>query len=177
MDLSVDVTCILLYVEAVRLARRRGTHQQLASTILVAVKRLRVLRELEMPHLLLLDTLSVAGEVRHQVLDLLDLCFGVSVNDLSQVLHETEVSTHGVGQTGQLAELRDQSHLVACAAILVYQQRLVASLDLLIVAGLVVLPVRCLDAILVEGRLRRLGKVDAVNAVGLLVVPGNHRAA
>lgn len=177
MDLSVDVTCILLYVEAVRLARRRGTHQQLASTILEAVKRLRVLRELEVPHLLLLDTLSVAGEVRHQVLDLLDLCFGVSVNDLSQVLHETEVSTHGVGQTGQLAKLRDQSHLVACAAILVNQQRLVASLDLLVVAGLVVLPVRCLDAVLVEGRLRRLGKVDAVDAVGLLVVPGNHRAA
>jgi hypothetical protein len=46
LDLSVDVTCILLYVEAVGLARRRGTHQQLASTILEAVKRLRVLREL-----------------------------------------------------------------------------------------------------------------------------------
>ena len=106
-----------------------------------------------MPHLLLLNTLSITGEVSHQVLDLLDLCFGVSVHDLGQVLHETEVSTHGVSQTGQLAELRDQSHLDACAAVLVNQKRLVASLDLLVVAGLIVLLVRCLDAILVEGRL------------------------
>lgn len=177
LDLAVDVTCILLNVEAVGLSRRCGTHEQLASVILKAIKGLRVLRELEVPHLLFFNTLSIAGEVRHQVLDLLDLCFGVSVNDLGQVLHETEVSTHGVGQTGQLAELRDQSHLDACAAVLVDQKRLVASLDLLVVAGLIVLLVRCLDAILVEGRLRRLGKVDAVDAVSLLVVAGDHCAA
>jgi len=76
------------------------------------------------------------------------------VNDLGQVLHETEVGTHGVGQAGQLAELRNQSHLVACAAVLVNQQRLVNNLDLLIVAGLVVLSVRSLDTVLVEGGLR-----------------------
>jgi len=177
LDLAVDVTCILLNVEAVGLARRCGTHQQFASVILEAIKRLRVLRKLEVPHLLLLNALSIASEVRHQVLDLLDLCFGVSVNDLGQVLHETEVSTHGVGQTGQLAELRNQSYLVACAAVLVNEKRLVTGLDLLVIAGLVVLLIRCLDAVLVKGRLRRLGKVDAVNAVGFLVVAGNHCAA
>jgi len=53
-----------------------------------------------------------------------------------------------------LAELRDQSHFVACAAVLVNQQRLVNYLEFLVVAGLVVLSVRSLDAVLVKGGLR-----------------------
>jgi len=52
-----------------------------------------------MPHLLLFNTLSILREVVHKVLDLLDLSLSICVNNLCQVLHETEVSTHSICQT------------------------------------------------------------------------------
>jgi len=83
------------------------------------LKLLGVLLELHMPLLLLLNALLVSPEHLKQILDLFDLCFGISMNNLGEVLHEAEVSSHGVGQASQLAQLWDERHLVTSFAIFV----------------------------------------------------------
>ena len=47
----------------------------------------------------------------HQVLDLLDFSLSIRVNDLRHILHKSEVSTHGISQTGNLTQLWDQGDL------------------------------------------------------------------
>lgn len=56
-----------------------------------------------MPQLLLLYTLGVGAKVSHQVFYFLDFSLSVSVHDLSHVLHKSEVSSHGVSESSQLA--------------------------------------------------------------------------
>ena len=40
-----------------------------------------------------------------EILALLDLLVSVGVNDLGKILHQPEVSAHGIRQTDELAEL------------------------------------------------------------------------
>lgn len=138
--------------------------------ILEALEFLRVLVELQVPERLLLLTLLVGLEVVHQVLDLLDLRFSISVDDLGKILHETEVSTHGVGKPCQLAQFRDESDLVTCSAVLVDQEGLVGVSNGLVVLGLVVLTVAGLSALFIKAGLGTLSKVNTVDLVRLLIV-------
>ena len=146
-----------------------------AWSVLEALQLLRVLVELQVPQLLLLDAFGVRLEVLHQVLDLLNLGISVGVHDLGQILHEAEVGAHGISQAGQLAELGDQSDFVPRASVLVDQQWLVHVADVLVVASAVVLLVAGGSPVLVEGCCWTLRKVDPVNLVGLLVVARDHR--
>ena len=123
-----------------------------------------------MPQLLLLLALRVLLEVVHQVLDLLDLCIGISVDNLGKVFHETEIRSHGISKSSQLTELGNEGNLVSSASILVDVQRLIAVVDVFVVASLVVLSVACLSSVLVKGSLGTLSKVYTVNLVRLLVV-------
>ena len=142
--------------------------------VLIAREFLRVLIELQVPQLLLLLALRVLLEVLHKVLDLLNLRIGVGVQDLSKVFHQMEVCSHGISQSCQLAELRNQSDFVSSASVLVDEEWLVLILDGLIVAGLVILHVAGRSTILVEGGSWTLTKVYPVDLVGLLVVPCDH---
>lgn len=177
LNLAIQVASIRLNVDGLWSATRAGSHLELARSVLESSELLRSLVELEVPKLLLLDTLRVRLEVVHQVLDLLDLGIGVCVHDLGQVLHEAEVSAHGISQARQLAQLRNEGNLITRAAVLVDEQRLIHVVDVLVVASLVVLLVARRSPVLVEGSAGTLRKVDPVNLVGLLVVPGHHRAS
>jgi len=126
------------------------------------------------PELLFLDTFGIGGEVSHQILDFIALLLSIGVNDFGEVSHQPEVRAHRVGQTSELTKLRDQSDLVASAAIFIDEQRLIGFLDFFVVAGLVVRDVTGHLSLLVEFSQRRLGKVDAVDLVGLLVVPSDN---
>jgi hypothetical protein len=130
-----------------------------------------------MPQALLFDTLRVSLEVVHQVFDLLELGVGIGMQDLGQVFHQAEIGTHGVSQAGQLTELRDESHLITCASVLVDQQRLVHVADAFVVASTIVLLVAGGSPVLVESGCWTLRKVDPINFVGLLVVARDHRRA
>ena len=90
--------------------------------------------------------------------------------NLSEILHETEVCTHGVSESSQLTKFRDESDFVSCSPVFVNQQRLIWLIDALIVSSLVVLTVACLSALFVETCLRTLGKVNTVDLVCLLIV-------
>jgi hypothetical protein len=173
LDLAVDFTCALLNVEGVRSSTGVGPHEEIAGVVLEALEFLRVLIKLQMPERLLLLALLVGLEVVHEVLDLLDLGFSIGMDDLGEILHETEVCTHRVSQSCQLAQFRDESDLSTCPSVLVDQQGLVGVLDVLVVLRLVVLTVAGLGALLVEAGLRTLSKVNAVDLVRLLIVLGD----
>lgn len=121
LDLPVDLTRTLLYVKAHVSASIVCTHHEIASVVLEALQLLRVLIELQVPQLLLLLALFICLEVVHQVLDLFDLGLSIGMHNLGQILHQSEISTHGVSQTCELAEFGDQSYLLACAAVLIDQ--------------------------------------------------------
>jgi len=72
-----------------------------------------------MPGLLLLLAFLVLSESAEQILALLNLSIGIGVDNLCQVLHESEVCTHLVGQSSHLAQLRNQSNLVTGLAVFV----------------------------------------------------------
>ena len=96
LDLAVEVTSIRLNVDGLGSTGAPRTHLESPRCVLKARKLLRIVVELQVPHLLLLDTLLVALEVRHEVLDLLDLGVSVRVDDLGQVLHQAEIGTHRI---------------------------------------------------------------------------------
>lgn len=102
MDFPVDLSCVLLNVEGGWVAAGACPHEEISSLILEAIEFRWVLVELQMPELLFLHTLRVLLEVSHEVLDFLNLRFGIGVQDLSQVLHEVEVGSHRVSQSCQL---------------------------------------------------------------------------
>lgn len=129
-----------------------------------------------MPSLLLLLALLVLGEGGEKVLALLDFLLRVGVDDLGEILHESEVGTHGVSEPGELAELWDQSDFISSLPVLVDEERLVRIGDVLIVPGLVVLSVAHLSAVLVEGRGRAHAEVDSLNTVCFLVVASDDSA-
>jgi len=71
------------------------------------------------PLLLLLNAFLISLEHLEQILDLFDLCLGIRVDDLSKILHESEVSPHRVSQSSELAQLWNESDLISSLAIFV----------------------------------------------------------
>jgi len=127
--------------------------------------------------LLLLLALLVLGESAEEILAFLDLPVGVSVHDLGKIFHQSEVSSHGVGETSELAELGNESNLVSSLPVLVDKERLIWIRDGLVVPGLVVVLVADLGSLLVKGGLWRHSKVDSLDSVSLLVVLGDNGAS
>ena len=123
-----------------------------------------------MPLLLLLLAFFILGESSKQVLAFIDFLVSISVHDLGEILHQLEVSSHGVSETSELAELRDEGNLVTSLPVLVDEERLVWISDALIVPGLVVVLVAHLGSLLVKGGRWRHAEVDSLDSVGLLVV-------
>lgn len=174
LDLAVQITSVRLDVDRCRSAGCTCSHLELASSVLEATQRLWHIVDLHVPQLLLLDALDVCLEVCHQVLDLFDLGIGVRVHDHSEVLHQAEVSAHGVSQARQLTELWDESDLIPSASVLVDEQWLVHVADGFVVASAVVLLVRCGSPVLVERCRWTLREVDPIDTIGLLVVARDH---
>lgn len=150
LSLAIKLSGALLDVELVWCSRTGRTHHEVASIVLVSTELRRDVLELDVPSLGLLFAFLVLGERLEQMLALLDLLLGVAVNNLGEVLHEPEVSSHLIGQTCELTELRNKSHFVASLPVLVDEERLIDVSDGLVVPGLVVLHVANLSAIAVE---------------------------
>lgn len=130
-----------------------------------------------MPELLLLNTLRIRLEVAHEVLDLFDLGIGIGVHDLSQIFHQAEIGSHSISQTSQLTELRKEGNLITSASVFVNQERLIHVIDVLVVAGLVVLTVGGRSPILVESGGWTLTEVNSIDFVSLLIVASDHSAS
>lgn len=124
-----------------------------------------------MPLLLLLLALFVFGESCKKILALFDLPVSISVHDLGKILHQPEVSPHGISKTCKLAQFWDQSHLVSSLPILVDKERLIWVRNGLVVPGLVVVLIAHLGSLLVESSCWRHSKIDSLDSVGLLIVP------
>lgn len=110
----------------------------------------------------------------HQVLDLLDLGIGVRVHNHSEVLHQAEISAHGVSQARQLTELWDEGNLIPSASILVDEQWLVHVADVFVIASAVVLLIGSGSPLLIECCRWTLREVDPIDTIGLLIVARNH---
>lgn len=139
LDLSVDLSGAGFDVKCVPLSAALGTHDHVACLVLEALKLSRVVNELEMPQLLLLEALGVGVEYLQQVLAFANLSVGVCVHNLSEVFHQSEVSSHRVGEPRDLAKLWNERDLDSSLSVLVDEQRLVRLVDVLIVPCLVVL--------------------------------------
>lgn len=151
LNLAIQVSSIRLDVDRCRSATSAGSHLELAGCVLEAAQRAWHIVDLHVPQLLLLDALGVCLEVIHQVLDLLDLGVGIRVHDHCKVLHQAEISAHGISQARQLTELGDESDLISRASVLVDEQGLIHVADVLIVARTIVLLVRSGSPVFVEG--------------------------
>lgn len=123
-----------------------------------------------MPLLLFLFALLILGESGEEILAFLDFLVSVGVNDLSKILHESEVRSHLVSESSQLAELWDQGNLITSLSVLVDQEWLVWIRDGLIVLGLVVLSITHLSSLLVESSLRAESEVNSINLISFLIV-------
>lgn len=176
LDLAVQLTGALLDIESVWSSACGGPHHEITSVVLVAGNLSWSVTELKVPGLLLLLALLVLGKRGEEILALRGLLLGVGVDDLGQILHESEVGTHSVRQASQLTELGDQCDLIPCLPVLVDKERLVWIGDVLVVPCLVVLLIADLSAVLVEGRARAHAEVDALHSVRLLVVPSKKRS-
>lgn len=139
LNLAVDVPGRLLYVERVALSTALSTHDHLAGRVLEALELCGVVLELEMPQLLLLLAFGVGVEHLKQPTTLCNLAVSIGVHNLSEVLHEAEIGSHGICEPSHLAQLWQKCNLSPSLAVLVDEQRLVGLADFLIVAGLVVL--------------------------------------
>lgn len=170
LDLSIKLTSAPLNVERVWSSAACSTHNQVSSFILHASEFGWDIHEFQVPLLLLLPALLISCECGEEVLAFLHLLVGVSVHDLSQILHEPKVSTHCVSKTSELAELWDQRDLIASLPILVDEERLVWVGDVLIVSGLIVFFIADLGSLLVEGGIWAHAVVNPLDAVGLLIV-------
>ena len=96
LDLTIYLTSIALDVECVERTTVGSSHDQISSIVLVTLKLSRILIEFEMPLLLLFYALLIRCESGEKVFALLDLSVSICVDNLSQVLHQPEVGTHGV---------------------------------------------------------------------------------
>jgi len=127
-----------------------------------------------MPSLLLFLALLVLGESLEQIFALRKLFVSVGVHDHGQILHESEVGSHGIRKPRQLTELRDQSDLISSLPVLVDEKRLVRIRDVFIVPGLVVLGIAHLGSVLVERGRWAHAEVNSLDFVSLLVVASDH---
>lgn len=139
LDLAVNISSRGLYIERVTVATAFGSHNHLAGLILEALELSRVVLEPQVPKLLFLLALGVGVEDLKQITTLIDLTVSIGVDDLGQVFHEAEVGSHGICESSNLAEFRNQGDLSTCPSVLMDQERLVWLSDVLIVPGLVVL--------------------------------------
>jgi hypothetical protein len=98
LDLTINFTSTLFNVEAVRGTTCVWTHQEFTGLVLETLEFLGVLIKLQVPKLLFLNTLFISLEVIHQVLDLLNFGFSISVDDLGKILHQSEICTHSISQ-------------------------------------------------------------------------------
>jgi len=170
LNLTVQVTSTCLDVERVWSSAGSSTHHELSGFVLPARDLCWCVFELQVPCLLLLLALFVFGESGEEVLAFGDFPVSVGVDDSSQVLHEAEVSSHGICQTSELTQLGDECHLITSLSVLVDEKRLVWILDVFIVPSLVVLRVAHLSTLLVESRCWTHAEVNTFHAIRLLVV-------
>jgi hypothetical protein len=119
LDLPVDFSGAALNVERVPLPTALGAHDHVAGLVLESLQRRGILLELQVPEFLLFLTLGIGLENLEEVLALANLPVRVRVDDLSQVLHQAEVSSHRVSQASHLAKLRDEGNLNASLSVLV----------------------------------------------------------
>lgn len=150
LSLPVELSGCLVNVDFVGSTRTGRTHDKVTGFIVVASELCGDLLEANMPSLGLLFALLVLGERSEEILALLHFLLSVGVNDLGEVLHEPEVSSHLIGQSCELTELRNESNFVTSLAVLVDEERLVDISDRLVVPGFVVFLVANLSAILIE---------------------------
>ena len=150
LDLAVNVSHTLLDVERVWSSTGRCAHDKVSSFILETLYLSGLVLELEMPLLLFFLAFLVLCESGEEVLALLHLLVRVGMDDTGKILHESEVGTHSICQSCELAELWHKCHFVACLPVLVDQERLVGVSDVLVVSGLVVLGVTYLSSVLVK---------------------------
>jgi len=96
LDFTVDVPHVLLNIESVRTSTCCRAHKEFTGSILESRELRRVLIELQVPELLLLNTFLVCLEVVHKVFDLLNFSLSIGVKNNGKVLHQAEVSTHSI---------------------------------------------------------------------------------
>lgn len=118
LNLSVDVTTSCFNVE-LDLRRTFHTHDHVACTELIAFKGCRILLEFHLPFCHHLLALLILFEGLEQILALVCLSLGISVRDLSEILHQTEVSAHSVVEASHLAQLRDEAHFSSSLSVFV----------------------------------------------------------
>lgn len=171
LDLPVQLTSTSLDIERVWCTAAGGAHDQITSIILVTWYLSWALTELQVPLLLLLLALLILSEGSEESFAFLHFPVSVGMDDLGEILHEAEVSTHGISESSELAKLWNQCDFVTSLPIFVDEERLVRIRDVLVVSGLVVLGVAHLLTILIEGGSWAHTEVDTLHAVRLLVVP------
>lgn len=174
LDLSVELADTSLDVERVWSTTAGCAHHEVSCIILPAGELGRDILELEMPLLLLFDTLLVGSESGKEILTLAYFLVSVGVDNLGKILHQPEVGSHDIRQACKLTEFWDQSDLVTGLAVLVDEEWLVWVRDGLVVPSLVVLGVADLGAILVKCAFWTHAEVDAFYPVGFLVVSGDY---
>jgi hypothetical protein len=177
LDLPVNFSHTGFNIESVWTSFGIGPHEQFSSIEFESVNLLRVVIELHMPQLLLLNTLGISFEVIHEVFDFLNLSFSISMDYASKIFHESKVSTHCISKTSELTEFRNQSNFITSASIFVDEQRLVGILDLFIVSQFVILFVASGSTLLVKCSSWALSEVNSIYFVGFLVVPSHYSAA
>jgi hypothetical protein len=119
LDLAIDFPCALFNVEGISLSTSLGSHHHFACLILEAFQLGWVLFELEMPQLLFLLALRVCVEDFKQVSAFIDLPVSIGVDDFSKILHQSEVSSHSISESSDLAEFRNQSNLISSLSVFV----------------------------------------------------------
>jgi hypothetical protein len=139
LDLAIYLSCTLLNVKDVPLTTWLGAHQHVSSLVLESLQLGGVVIELQVPELGLLLTFGIGVEDLKEVLAFCHFAVSIGVHNLSKILHQSEVRSHAVSQTSNLAQTGDESYFIASLPILVDEQRLVGLCDVLVVPRLVVL--------------------------------------
>lgn len=121
LDLAINFSSTLFNIESVSLSASFSTHDHFASLIFESLQLSWVLLKFEMPQLLLLLAFGVSVEDFKQILAFIDLSVSISVDDFSKILHESEISSHSVSESSNLAEFRYQSDLIASFSVFVNQ--------------------------------------------------------
>lgn len=176
LDLSINLSGVLFDVELVWCTASGGSHNQVSSIIFVALDLSRSLLEFQMPLLLLLSAFLVGCEGFEEIFAFIYFLLSVGVDNLGEIFHQTEVGSHGVCQSGELAEFWDESDLVSSLPVFVDEERLVEICNVLVVPSLVVVFVADLGSLLIERSLRRHSEVDSFYSVCLLVVSSDDSA-
>lgn len=107
LDLAVNLSSALLNVEGVSLSTSLGSHHHVTSLELVSFELSRVVLEFQMPELLLLDTLGMRVEDFQEILAFSYFPVSIGVDYFGKILHESEITSHRIGETSDLAEFRD----------------------------------------------------------------------